>query len=455
MTLRSFFAGRRALFGVWLLLCAIAVVLLLKLSVFMVDPARRAYSMLPGNESLTAHSCLSAYVAAADRLGEPGNNLYDPQNYRRKGDDAKRRIPIGGFEQDKYEYPPPFLLLPRALLLASRDFRVVRALWFFMSIAAVLGAMRALAAWIGGRRGLATALLSPLCWASFIHLMTLQQGNIQFVIFTISIAAMIAFDKGRPALGGALLAFAIGTKLYPGLLLLMLLTQRRLREALFVLGFGLLFCVLLLIIAGSAPFRDFLFFQLPRLLSGEAFAFFKETVEGRAANGSIFGLPYRLELLGLVRHPDRIAPVLNRIYTAGLVVLTVFLAWKGPQLAAPTEPHDDRARVARALVWVAVLNLAALQSPFAPPYVRLGTLWGLTIWAPWGQGGWKTAVIVAAGWVGITLVIPKPLGLLLATGFMAQAAHLGINLAMLRWALHLPATARPQTSPLPSKGISS
>jgi hypothetical protein len=51
--------------------------------------------MLCGNESLTAHSCLSAHVAAADHLGEPGKNLYHPQNYPRKGDDAKRRSAVG------------------------------------------------------------------------------------------------------------------------------------------------------------------------------------------------------------------------------------------------------------------------------------------------------------------------------------------------------------------------
>jgi uncharacterized membrane protein len=97
-----------------------------------------------------------------------------------------------------------------------------------------------------------------------------MQGNIQFVIFTMSIAARIAVDKGRPALGGALLAFAIGTKLYPGLLLLMLLTQRRLRDTLFMLGFGLIFCVLLLIIAASAPFRDFFLFQLSKEIHYES-----------------------------------------------------------------------------------------------------------------------------------------------------------------------------------------
>lgn len=170
--LREFFAGRRALLGFWLLLCAISAAAILRLTVFMVDPTRVSYSMVPDSAFLTAYSCFSAYIAAADCLDVQGTNIYDPKNYHRKGDDTKRRIPIGAFEQDKYEYPPPFLLLPKAFLLVSRDFRVVRALWFVMNIAVILGFMGALAAWIGGRRGLATALLAPLCWASFPHLIT-------------------------------------------------------------------------------------------------------------------------------------------------------------------------------------------------------------------------------------------------------------------------------------------
>lgn len=438
--LRELFRGRRTLLVLWLVLCLVAVALVLKLSVFMFDPTRRAYSMVPGNETLTAHSCLSAYVSAAARLDEPGLNIYAPENYPRNGPDAERRIPIGAFEQDKYEYPPPFLLLPKLFLSISRDFRVVRALWFCMSLAAVLTVMGVVAAWIGGRKGLAVALLSPLCWASFIHLITLQMGNAQFVIFTMSLAALIAFDRDRPALGGALLSFAIATKIYPGVLLLVLLLQRRYREVLYVLGFGLLFCALFLASAGLSPFRDFLFYQLPRLVSGEAFSFFKDTIENKAGNGSFFGLPYRLQLLGLVQDPDRLAPILNRLYTIALVGITAFVAWKGPRLgdrAAPLSETEsaDGSRVTRGLMWLALMNLAALQSPFAPSYVRLGTLWALTLWAPFGPGLWKTAALVAAGWIAITVVLPSPLPLLLATGLLSHAAHLGINLALLWWVL--------------------
>jgi hypothetical protein len=75
------------------------------------------------------------------------------------------------------------------------------------------------------------------------------------------------------------------------LLLIVLLTQRRWREALWTIGFGVLYCAGVLAIAGSAPFHEFVSYQLPRLLIGEAFDFFKERADAKLVNNSIFGVP--------------------------------------------------------------------------------------------------------------------------------------------------------------------
>ena len=428
---QALFAGRRARLVMSIALIGLAAVLLLRLSSFMFDPTQKRHSMMPGNPTLSLHSCLSAYIAAADRLGEPGSPLYAPESYPRQAHLVGRGISIGAFEQDKYEYPPPFLLLPKALLLISRDFVVLRAVWFVLSLVAVLVAMGSVAVWLGGKEGLAVAVLTPFCWASFIHLITLQMGNVQFVLFAASIAAMVAFDRNRPALGGALLAFAICTKIYPGLLCLVLLMQRRFRELLMVLGFALFYCAVFVALFGLSPFREFLFFQLPRLLSGEAFAFFKETIESKAANGSIFGLPYRLQLLGLVQNPDAIAPSLNRLYGFALLLFSGWVTWWAHRQVGQDRPLP---RVTCAILWIALLNLAALQAPFAPSYTRLGTLWALCIWAPFASRFFRRAALFAAGWLAITLVIPRPQSLLLITGLLAQTAHISINWALLFWA---------------------
>jgi hypothetical protein len=447
-SLRSLFAGRPVVFGLWVLLCAVALLGTLRLSVFMFDPARGSFSMLPGNAFLRAHSCLSAYVAAADRLGEPGASLYDPAGYERNGSDAERRIPLGAFfEQDAYEYPPTFLLLPKAFLLVSHRFAVLRGLWYVFMATAILGAMGFTAAWIGGREGLVTAVLIPALWGGFSNLLTVQMGNVQLVVVVLAILAMIAFDRGRPALGGAMLAFAIGTKLYPGLLLILLLTQRRWREALWTIGFGVLYCAGVLAIAGSAPFHEFVSYQLPRLLSGEAFDFFKERADAKLINNSMYGVPYKLEVLGLVRDPARLAPVLSRIYTVALVVLAVALGRKAPR---PAVLESRAARAERAMVWMAIVNLGAMQSPFAPSYALLGTVWLLTLWASLGRSLGRTTALFIAGWVPLMIVIPEPRWVLAVFGVSGTLVNLGINVAALLWVLRArlsPAAAEPTREP--------
>lgn len=426
--LREFFAGRRALLGFWILLCVVALLLTARLSVFMFDPAQTSFSLVPNDGFMRRHSCLSAYVAAGDRLGEPGARIYDAASYERTAEDATRRIPLHGLEQDVYEYPPPFLLIPKALLLVSHDFRVLRAIWFVAMTAFLLGAMALTASWIGGRRGLSSALLIPFVWAAFPGLLTIQTGNIQMVIITAALVSMVAFEAGRPAAGGALLAFAVGTKLYPGVLLIVLVAQRRFREVAWTAGFGLLYCGGILAIAGPAPFAEFFSYQLPRLLSGEAFAFFKDDIRAVMVNLTFFGLPYKLEGVGLALDPDRLAPLVSRLYTASLIAITAVIAWKRPTPAPAADPDE---RAARGLVWLALLNLAVLTSPFAPPYGVLGTIWLLTLWAPAWHGFRRAAVLFAAGWIGLNALIPEPLPATMASGFVMQVVNFSINVAVL------------------------
>jgi hypothetical protein len=431
-SIKAFFAGRRLLFVVWMLSCAVAIFATARLSVFMFDPAQTSFSMVPDHDLIRRHSCVSAYVAGAALLGEPGARIYDPSNYPRHADDAVRRIPIGQLEQDKFEYPPTFLLLPKGLLLVSRSFQVLRALWFVLTTIVLLGTLGAVAAWIGGRIGLVTALLIPLCWMAPSNLVTLQLGNIQLVVCALTFLAMVAFDRGRPAVGGATLAFAIGAKLYPGIFLLVLLVQRRWREVLWTAGWALLYCAGILTIAGLSPFHEFLTFQLPRLVSGEAFSSMLEDATSRATNVSIFGLPYHLQRMGLMSNADRIAPVLRSLYGAGLVALVLLVARSGPA-AIPAAGSESRA--ARAMLWVALLNLSVMQAPFLPPYGLLGTTWLLAIWAPQAQSFARAAALLVPSWLVLTVVVPTPEWLFVAMNTLAILVNLGLNLVALLWAL--------------------
>ena len=87
----------------------VAVVLLFRMGVFMVDPGRTTWSIQPDDKWRREHSCLTAYTEAARLLSEGTANVYERTLYA----DPDRFI--GGLKVDAYHYPPPFLLLPSAI----------------------------------------------------------------------------------------------------------------------------------------------------------------------------------------------------------------------------------------------------------------------------------------------------------------------------------------------------
>src|SRR5262249_41019167 len=151
---------------------------------------------------------------------------------------------------------------------------------------------------------------------------TLQIGNFQIAVVIISVLAMVAFEKDRPVIGGALLAFAFLSKISPGVLGIVLLVQRRFRSAAWTAGFGVFFLALSVLTLGVAPMKFFLSDMLPRLSSGKAFAFMVDTPISILTNLSPFGLAFKLQLIGLdVGDPWAIGPHIGRIYTGVLVIL--------------------------------------------------------------------------------------------------------------------------------------
>jgi hypothetical protein len=72
----------------------------------------------------------------------------------------------------------------------------------------------------------------------------LQKGNFQMMAITMAMLAMILFERRRCAAGGALLAFATVSKLYPGMLLLYLLARRDWRAVAWTTAMGAVFVVL-------------------------------------------------------------------------------------------------------------------------------------------------------------------------------------------------------------------
>lgn len=372
-TLRGACRRRPVIAGLWALGALVALLQVGRLSMFMADPSRTWGSAFPDPKA-TSHMCMAAYVQAADlsRRGEP--NLYDEHFYPtftrdQPGGESPVRG-LGPYLQDAYEYPPPFLLLPRMALALTNDFLGIRALWFVLRALALLAGMVLLALWIGGREGLLAALLVPLVFASPPTMLDLQFGQFHLTTVLLSVGAMVAFEGRRPALGGALLAFAIVSKIFPGLLLVILLARRRWRDLSFTIGFAAAYSVLALVVLGPAPFVAFYSYQLPRIASGAAFSFFLRDPFFISRNVAVYGIVFKLRALGVPGMTQALASALSWLYTAVLV----WLSWRAS--------HVERTRLGRAQLWLALLSLAALRSPLAPSaYAVAPILWLLTLFA--------------------------------------------------------------------------
>ena len=164
---------------------------------------------------------------------------------------------LGRWVFDPYEYPPPFLLLPRAALALTNSFDHIRTAWFVLQTTIFLTAALLLAWWIGGSRGLLAGLLVPALLASVPTMLNLQFGQFHAMAMLLAVAGMVAFEQRRPVLGGGLLASAILSKIFPGLLLIALAAQRRWRAIGWTLAFTVVFVLIALAVLGPDPFIAF------------------------------------------------------------------------------------------------------------------------------------------------------------------------------------------------------
>lgn len=375
------FRKRRLLFAAWCLAALLAVLLTLRLSVFMMRPEKTAWSVLPKQPGTSEHTCLSAYVIAAHIAGSE-ENIYDLSLYRQGKENVDHGISLGGFNQDFYQYPPQFLLLPRALLVLTKDFLTLRKVWFLLQIAVTLAILILAARWIGGREGWILALLIPFFWIPHTHLYTLQIGNIHIVAIAFAVLAMILFEKGHHVAGGAILSFVILGKMFPGILIVYLLCARRFRPVLWTAGFGVVYSLLTWIVFGTGSTRFFVTYQIPQLLSGEAFAFFLKAPWIGVINMSAGSLGYKLAMVfGLLLEPEKWASVLSPIYLVLVIGSAVALGLKKVGASQPAAPSGVRLRHLQ--VWLVLLSFGSLQSPFVPiSYALHATLWLLLSLTP-------------------------------------------------------------------------
>jgi len=388
-----------AVSGALKVLSAVAAIAVLaemgRLTVFMVAPAQVAYSTVPDSAWEVRHSCLSAYFVAGEAAGR-GQDFYVDTLYNAPDDTGvgvrKARM-LGPFGIDVYEYPPPFLLVPRALRLLTTDFFRLRPLWFGLNVAVIVFALLAVARRMGPVVATRAVLLAPMAVVGMSLLNTLQKGNIQPVVIALAMVAMVCFEGRRWAAGALVLAYAILAKLYPGMLGVYLLARRQWRAAAWTAAMGVVLLVLSVADIGTAPFRSFVHF-LPGVLSGEAFPAFRNP-GAQAINQSIPGLAFKAKIFGVPGMGFGAAKVLGWLYTAIVLWVTVRVAQR-PQADAE-----------KPLVWLSIIILATLRSPFLPQtYGVVPSLWLLTLLAATYAPTARTLGLLVATVVALNLHWP-------------------------------------------------
>ncbi|MEQ9366984.1 MAG: glycosyltransferase family 87 protein [Leptospirales bacterium] len=406
----DFLRGRsRVAVVFWTLACVFVLMFTMRLGAFMLDPEKKQFSLAPPVEFMVKHTCLSGYLSAA-ALAELGTeNLYILSHY--KDPEMQKLMPeVAPLDRDFYAYPPQFLLLPKLMLTLSRDFFDVRAGWYVFYSAAVLISMIGIAFWVGGREGAVLGVLTPVIWISLPTLVNLQLGNIHLLIYVACLGAMIAFEKrrtGGDVLGGALLAFAILAKIFPGILVLYLLLQRRLKPVVWVGVFGLVYSALALAVFGLRPFVDYITYDIPKIASGELFDFVWTFTPAILVNYSPFGIPFKLQLVGLeFADPLAISRVIILVYTALVLGLLVLVSLRLKKREDNGE-QGPRFRLTRIVVWLALLALMSYRSPFAPwTYGAVGGVWLFAAFAAlWSLKPAHTALLIV-GWVLISVYGP-------------------------------------------------
>jgi len=413
-TLDGLASRRKVLCTLYVLLSLAAVVKTAQLSIFIGDASRVDQQVIPGEKFTETHSCLTAYAHADTLSRQHVDNLYAERHWLGSHGfppaPAGAQSPYRPFSLDYFAYPPPFLLAMAPLIPFSGDFAAQRALWFGCNALLLAMGLWIVARWLDGPGAHRVLLLAPIFFGSLPVLATLQVGNFQIAVVMISILAMVAFDRDRPALGGALLAFAILSKISPGVLGIVLLVQRRFRCAAWTAGFGVLFLALSVLTLGVNPLVSFLTYTVPRLSSGASFSFMDDDSFSILTNLAPFGLPFKLQLTGLtVDDPWGLGRRIARVYTVVLVGLSIVAARR----------TEDRHR--RAVVWMSILVLAALQSPFAPGYVAIGLLWAITLLTARVQSPAGAGLLVML-WLWITVIPPIPNPQLYAAYFVLQSA---------------------------------
>lgn len=391
--------------GLWVLIALVAVVQLARLSTWISDPSSDWF-LTTEHPFWAKHECLSAYVYGGELALRGEENIYASEHYPGLDPDAKPKTEVAHMVvEDPFQYAPQFLLWPAAALALTRDYPTIRSVWFALQTTLLFTVIAWLGVWVGGRAGRMALWLWPLALSAFPALHALQYGQFHLAVIASSIAAMLAFESGRDRIGGALLSVAVLSKLFPGVLLIVVAARRQWRALAWTAGFGGALTVASVIALGHAPFEAFFDYHLPRLQSGAAFAFGEAWPEMRAviiaANQGVYGLVIKLGEMGTPGADAAAAVWVNRLYLLGLAVVSWLVGRRRGSL--------DREQ--RAVTWFSLLGLGSMASTGAfVDYLPLTATWLLTLLAHRIPGRPLGAILIVVWVFQYTLFGAVPVG---------------------------------------------
>ncbi|MEO8399021.1 MAG: glycosyltransferase family 87 protein [Ignavibacteriaceae bacterium] len=345
---------------VWLLTALAVVIQINRLSIFMINPSLTKYSILPNNKWLVEHCCLTAYSESARLTSDNEKNIYDQHHYLGKTDNYSSIVmyptrQIENFNVDLYHYPPQFLLLPlMGQAVTGGDFLHLRMLWFAMSVLSLLTAIGFIISRLEPKGRMRMIGMAPLLWVSMPVLVGIQMSNVQIIVISVSIIAMSLFPINK-SISSLFLAMTTVAKIFPGILIVYLVAQKKFRKVLLIAGFAILLSIATLIVVGPNPFQAFIEYEMPKLSSGEAFLRPFSKGFAIARNMAPFGIPLKLGWLGLPGMTLEIGRIVSSIYLLMVLILAI---WSGKQ-----KPRSNSEMVS---VWISLICLASLVSPFAP-----------------------------------------------------------------------------------------
>jgi hypothetical protein len=397
-----------------------------RLSAFMADDTVDWW--LTTRQPLWAkHMCLPGYVEPVDLHRQGAENVYDARYYSALVRNATPHLTVRNMDAyvgDPFQYPPQFLLGPYLVMSLTSDYTLIRSVWYGVQVIAFAFVAFLLGRWLQPEAGWGPLLLVPLVWISVPAMQSFQYGQFHMAAIVLAVGGMLAFEHERHFLGGVLLATAVLAKIFPGVLLLFLAFNRKWRSLGWTVAFITLGTLLAFLVLGDKPFGAFFTYHLPRLMNGEAFAFAREWPELRnffiADNLSPGGIAAKLQVLGIPWMTETAGSIILRVYSVLRIIVVFFAARK------------KGSRLQQAWLWLALLNLGALQSPGAwGDYVTLGTVWLLSLLSWQMYNGVIRIVFLAACWVfSFSVLGVQPMPELLPVPMMMVLTSIGVILLL-------------------------